>query len=87
MEVNGQLHTSVALPLGNVHAVSIGCVGTSASLEIWRKKNAVSYTMIWLYCDLGGKLPAFHHRGQGLIQSLSIWDFCWKEWHWDRFLS
>jgi len=35
MEVDGQLHTSVALPLGNVHAVSIGWVGTSASLEIW----------------------------------------------------
>jgi hypothetical protein len=44
MEVNGQLHTSVAVPLGNVHAASIGWMGTSASLEIWRKKNAVSYT-------------------------------------------
>jgi len=35
MDVNGQLNTSVALLMGNVHVVSIGCVGTSASLEIW----------------------------------------------------
>jgi len=39
MEMNDQLHTSVALPLGNMHAVSVGWVGTSASLEIWRKKK------------------------------------------------
>ena len=37
MEVNGQLHISVALSLGNVPAISIGLVGTSASLEILRK--------------------------------------------------
>jgi hypothetical protein len=34
-----QLHTSVTLPLGNVPAVSIGWVGTSASLEIWKKET------------------------------------------------
>jgi len=28
-----------------------------APVPVWKfgeKKNAVSYTMIWLYCDLGG---------------------------------
>jgi hypothetical protein len=26
------------------------------------------------------------HGGHGSISGLSVWDFWWTKWHWDRFL-